>query len=84
MKKLLVNIFSDASNRDLDLTKILGAIAFLVFLILSGHNYGFKGSTWNPMEWTTAAGILLAAVGGVSKLKDASGTPPANKPDPDK
>ena len=70
MKKALVTIFSDASNTDLDYTKILGGAAFAVFLILSFYAYGYKGSNWNPIEWSTAASILIGAVGGVSKIKD--------------
>lgn len=70
MKKALLTIFSDGSNRDLDYTKVLGGAAFVVFLILSFYAYGYKGSNWNPVEWTTAASVLLGAIGGVSKIKD--------------
>ena len=73
MKSLLVNVFSDGSNTDIDLTKILGTIAFCAFLILSAYNYGFKGSQFNPMEWATAVGIIIGAVGSISKIKDLSG-----------
>ena len=70
MKQSLVTIFSDASNTDLDFTKVLGGFAFVTFLVLSFYAYGYKGSTFDPMAWTTAASILLGAVGGVSKIKD--------------
>jgi len=70
MKQTLITIFSDASNKDLDFTKVLGGLVLVVFLVLSFYAYGYKGSTWDPMNWTTAASILLGAIGGVSKIKD--------------
>ena len=70
MKQTLVTIFSDASNRDLDFTKVLGGFAFAAFLVLSYYAYGYKDSNFNPIEWSTAVGILLGSVGGVSKIKD--------------
>lgn len=79
MKQTLVTIFSDASNRDLDFTKVLGGIGFVVFMVLSFYAYGYKESNWNPMEWTTAVGILLGSVGGVSKIRDYT-----EKKDPEK
>ncbi len=75
MRAILRSIFSDGSNVDLDFSKILGAVAFLFFLIFSFYAYGYKGSTFNPMEWTTAVGLLIGAAGGVSKLKDNSAPP---------
>lgn len=80
MKQTLVTIFSDASNKDLDFTKVLGGFAFAVFLTLSFYAYGYKDSNWNPMEWSTAVGILLGAVGGVSKIKDYTHKGDANEP----
>jgi hypothetical protein len=81
MKKALVTIFSDATNTDLDYTKVLGAIAFFIFLGLSIHAYGFKDKDWDPTSWTTASAILLAAAGGVSKIKDYTGGQNGNKID---
>lgn len=80
MKKTLVTIFSDASNTDLDYTKILGGIAFAVFLVLSFYAYGYKGSNWNPLEWTTAASVLIGAISGVSKIKDYTTKPKIDEP----
>ena len=79
MKKALITIFSDASNRDLDFTKVLGGAAFVVFLVLSFYAYGYRDSHWDPMNWTTAASILLGAVGGVSKIKDFTSKPDDTK-----
>lgn len=70
MKKAINDIFTDGTNHDVDFTKVLGAMAFVVFLVLSFYSYGYKGSNWDPVAWSTSVGILLAAVGGVSKIKD--------------
>jgi amino acid permease len=70
MKKALITIFSDGSNTSLDYTKVLGGMAFAVFLSLSIYTYGYHNSTWDPMNWSTAISVLLGAIGGVSKIKD--------------
>ncbi len=82
MKKLFRDIFTDGTNVTVDFTKVLGAIAFGVFLFLSILNYGFKGSTWDPMLWTSAVGILLGAVGGVSKVRDFTQPKPTDENQP--
>ena len=74
MSEALINIFSDGSNEYLDFTKILGAIAFVVFLALSGYEYIYRNNVWDPTTWATACGILLGSVGGVSKIKDYTAT----------
>ena len=70
MKKSLHIIFTDGTNTDLDLTKILGGIAFSVFMVLSFYAYGYKDSNWDPINWATAVGVLIGSVGSVSKIKD--------------
>lgn len=70
LKQSLITIFSDASNKDLDFTKVLGGFVLFTFLVLSFYAYGYKESDWDPMNWTTAASILLGAIGGVSKIRD--------------
>ena len=70
MKKAINDIFTDGTNHDIDFTKTLGGMAFMVFLVLSFYSYGYKDSNWDPVAWSTSVGILLAAVGGVSKIKD--------------
>lgn len=79
MKKLLISIFSDGSNIDVDFAKVATAIGIGVFMVLSMYAYGYKGSAWNPMEWTTALGILIGTGAGVSKIQDKSGTPPKDQ-----
>lgn len=70
IRKSLLTIFSDGSNTDLDFTKVLGGIAFVVFLGISIHVYVHKDKDWDAMTWSSAVAVLLGAVGGVSKIKD--------------
>ena len=68
--RALVILLSDGSNKDLDYTKVLGAVAFAVFMGLSIHSFGYKNAPWDPMNWAIAVGTLLAATGATSKIKD--------------
>lgn len=75
MKKHLLILLSDGSNQDLDYTKVLGAVAFAVFMGLSIHSFGYKNAPWDPMNWAIAVGTLLAATGATSKIKDFTSKP---------
>jgi hypothetical protein len=68
--KHLLTIFSDATNRDLDYVKVVGAVAFIAFIALSFYSYCYSGKDFDPVTWSTAVSVLLAATGGVSKIKD--------------
>lgn len=70
MRKLLSNMFTDGSNQDYDYAKILGAVAFAVFMVLSYQAYKVKDQPFEPITWTTAVGLLIGAASGASKIKD--------------
>lgn len=65
-------MFTDGTNVTMDFGKVIGAFAVGVFLFLSVLNYGFKGSTWDPVAWATGFGVLAASIVGASKVKDFS------------
>ena len=75
MKKLMLSIFTDATNRDVDFAKVCTGFGVVVFFALSLYDYGFRSSPWNPLDWCTAFGVLVGIGTGISKVKDASGTP---------
>lgn len=76
MKKLLLNIFTDATNRDVDFAKVCTGCGVAVFFMLSIYDYGFRGAPWNPLDWAGALGVMVGAGAGISKVKDSSGTKP--------
>lgn len=71
----MLSIFTDATNRDVDFTKTATGIGIAVFFALSIYDYGFRSSPWNPTDWCLALAGLIGVGGGVSKIKDVSGTP---------
>lgn len=57
---------------NLDLSCVLGVLAFIGFLLLSYHAYVMLAQAWNPLDWGTGAGAL-AAGHGAGKLMSNKG-----------
>lgn len=81
MRNCFRDIFTDGSGTSVDYGKVMGAIAFSFFMLLSLYNYGFKGSTWDPGNWSLAVVTLLGGIVGVSKVKDFTVKNPEDKVD---
>jgi len=64
------HLFTDATNKNYDYTKVLGGIAFVAFLMISCWYYGLYRHDWSPMEWSSSIMVLIGGAGGVSKIKD--------------
>lgn len=79
MKKLGIGttmkvLFTDASNEDVDFSKVMGFLALLCFIGLSIHSYGFRNVLFDPTSWAMGVSVIISATAGVSKLADRSGT----------
>lgn len=70
MKQHLLTIFSDATNKDLDFTKVLSGVAFAAYLGMSVWIYVIQKHDFDPMMWCSAVVLLIGGAGGVSKIKD--------------
>lgn len=72
--KFLKILFSDASNKDVDFSKVMGALALVGYLGLSTYSYISKDAVFDPLAWSTGISVIVASAAGVSKFKDSSGT----------
>jgi len=67
--KLIKDILTGIDGRTYDAARVYLVPGVLLFLGLTGYAV-FKGQPWNPVEFGTGFGVLLAGAGAAIKLKE--------------
>lgn len=72
MMKLLRDCFTDSSGDSWEFASILGALAFLAFLVFSCYHYLILKTPFDPIAFGTGS-MAIASGTGVHKLASAKG-----------
>lgn len=79
MQAFFKTLLSDGTNTDFDFSKVFGAVGIGMFFAVSIYAYGYKSTTFSPIEWATGFTAILAGAAGVSKVRDRTAPPPTTE-----
>ena len=69
MKSILIHLFTGQDNTTFDIGRVLWALSVVVFLVLAIFAVVYKGQSWNPQDYGTGLGLVLAAGGAALGFK---------------
>lgn len=72
MEKLIKDCFTDSSGEAWEFASILGALAFIAFLVFSAYHYLILKTVFDPVAFGGGA-MAIASGTGAHKLMSAKG-----------